>query len=80
MRRTGMKRFAAALLLVLGGAGLVEAGRLPKPISLVQREPKAVHTRPYVRGNRLTDSRWGIRGSALETMRPFHLNHGVRGN
>jgi hypothetical protein len=76
-----MKRIATALLFVLAAAGLVEAGRLPKPISLVRRESWVVHTHPYIRGSRLTDSTLGVRGNALATtMRPVHLSHGVRGD
>ena len=76
-----MQRIAAALLVVLGAAGLAEAARLPKPISLVQRQPKTVHTHPYIRGNRFLESTWGVQGNALSrTMRQAHLTHGVRGD
>jgi len=76
-----MKRVATALLFVLAATGLAEAGRLPKPISLVQREPKIVHTHPYIRGNRLMNPTWGVQGNALATsMRPAHFSHGVRGD
>jgi hypothetical protein len=75
-----MKRFAVALLGLLVGAGLAEAARLPQPISLVQRRPRIVHQHAYLRGNRMTEADWGLRGSVLRSQPPFRPTHGVRAN
>jgi len=47
-----MKRIAAGLLGLLALTGVAQAGALPAPISLVQREPKTVNQNAYVRTGR----------------------------
>jgi len=48
-----MKRIAVGLLGLLALAGAAQAGGLPAPLSLVQREPTGtVHQEAYVRSGR----------------------------
>lgn len=67
---------AAFLLLAVTPSG-TEAGSLPKPTSLVDRDT-AKHVTPYVRGSqaKLADP---IRDSSRKSHRDLHQAHYVRG-
>jgi len=73
-----MKRLAMAafLLLAVSTAGL-EAGSLPKPKSVIDRETPT-HPTPYVRGTRAKLPE-PVRAASRGVHRGFRLSHAVRG-
>ena len=72
-----MKRLAmAAFLLLVASSAPTEAGSLPKPKSVVDREV-AVHTTPYVRASRKLPA--PIRDESRKSHRDLHQTHYTRG-
>jgi hypothetical protein len=73
-----MKVPAAALLLFAVLAAGVEAGGLPEPISLIQRQPSNSHVSHYVRGpGRKAPA--AMRMGDNDRHHTTWLTHGVRG-